>query len=350
MNIYICFGKRKNAMTDNFSGIVNCLNNKSKSIVIAPAACESLDFDDNFFNVINEKIYSNGGCFSKIINLIKLIKFIKKYEYDKLNIFFMNQTIWNLIILLFVKFNRVVVWLHDPRLHSGSTLKDRVVKLFIDKLYLKRVDKIIVSYKGALDELENNKEKGIVIYLPEMIVQEFEDIRDCVADIEYDFIFFGRIEPYKGIENLLNAFVVLNKKLLIVGKGSMESYVNNVAKNNDNIVFVNEYVSNRRLAMYIKKSKFVILPYKDATGTQTVQLANYYGKLVLATKVGCFPEYIIEDINGFYINGFSTVAIEQAVKCVEKLDSQAYQDRIYKSLYRFDIRKIMNKVEKEIDI
>ncbi|WP_303840345.1 glycosyltransferase [Selenomonas ruminantium] len=332
-------------MTDNFLGIVNCLNNKYKSIVIAPAACEPLEFDDNFFQVINEKIYSNGGCCSKIINIIKLIKFIKKYEYDKLNIFFMNQTIWNLIILLFVKFNRVVVWLHDPRLHSGATLKERIVKLFIDKYYLKRVDKIIVSYKGALNELGNNKDKGMVIYLPEMIVQEYEDIKNRDTDIEYDYIFFGRIEPYKGIEILLKAFSKLDNKLLIVGKGSMETYVNDKVKGHNNITFINEYVSNRKLATYIKKSKFVILPYKDATGTQTVQLANYYGKLALATNVGCFTEYITEKINGFYIDECSVEGVCNAIGCLKEIEPHDYEEGIRRKFAMFNIKNITRKLE-----
>ena len=111
-----------------------------------------------------------------------------------------------------------------------------------------------------------------------------------------------------------------------------------------NIEFVNEYVSNRQLAEYIMTSRYVILPYRNATGTQTIQLANYYGKMVLATKVGCFTEYIKEGINGYFIDDNTKESLIVAMR--KRLEYNVIdKDKMNENLCVFDLQSVAKKLQ-----
>ena len=45
----------------------------------------------------------------------------------------------------------------------------------------------------------------------------------------------------------------------------------------------------------------VLLPYRQATGTHIIQIANSLGRPVVCTDAGCFPEYVEHGKNGFVV-------------------------------------------------
>jgi glycosyltransferase involved in cell wall biosynthesis len=48
----------------------------------------------------------------------------------------------------------------------------------------------------------------------------------------------------------------------------------------------------------IRKAKFIVCPYRDATQSGVLMTAMAMHKCVVATNVGSFPEYIQDDYNG----------------------------------------------------
>ena len=137
-------------------------------------------------------------------------------------------------------------------------------------------------------------------------------------------------------------------KLLIVGRGREDSGISRQVEKLDNVDFINEYVPNRKLAEYIKQSRYVILPYKTATGSQTIQLANYYNKLVLATNVGCFPEYVSNGENGFLIKMLNYDCLKEAMKKIIKINEDDYANKILEKYNSFDLNKISCELYKTI--
>ena len=136
-----------------------------------------------------------------------------------------------------------------------------------------------------------------------------------------------------------------NLNLLIVGRGKEDKKISKIVDKMENVTFINRYVSNEDLAKYIKQSKYVILPYVTATGSQTVQIANYYEKMVLATKVGCFAEYIKEGRNGIFIENRDYVSLKKAVLNIMKYKIDNRQKTLIDKEYKkFDLEKISNKL------
>lgn len=246
-------------------------------------------------------------------------------------------------------------WVHDVTEHDGETFLFKFKKRLMENILYKRFNNIVVSYKEAAKEikrkLHDEKINVEILKLPQLKELEFADIKNSNLPIMYDFIFYGRIEKYKGLELLLKVMTdneMSEVKLLIVGRGRDDKNIIRQVEKLDNVDFINEYVPNRKLAEYIKQSRYVILPYKTATGYPIIQLANYYNKLILATRVGCFPEYIIEGANGFLIDDITYDCLKESMKKIMKIDSNNYTYKIMKEYDSFNLGIISNNLYKII--
>lgn len=359
MILSICLGAKKDAVGDLYKDIMNNFPEKEKNIIIIPNAYNEKEFSNDFFKILREKLTITKGKYNKIKGIYKLLKLInkltKKYNID--NIYIHTEEYFSFLFLLtfFIKKNNTTLWFHDPILHEGSPkivyLKRKIAYL----TYLKYIKHLIISYNSVIKEIKNDtslqkiSKKFKVLYLPQMKEMEFENIKNNASiKLKYDFIFYGRIEEYKGLDLLLEVFKdreLQNIRLLIVGRGRKDKEIKDKIKNSINITFINEYVPNRDLAKYIMESKFVILPYKTATGTQTIQIANYYNKMVLTTKVGCFTEYIKEGKNGLFINRQEYNSLKEAILNIMKYKIDDRQKLLINEEYKkFDLVKTANNL------
>lgn len=198
------------------------------------------------------------------------------------------------------------------------------------------------------------------------------------------FLFFGFIRKYKGLHQAIEAFDKVCKQrddvsLLIVG----ESFWNTLPKNNagarlkkflfglaktiflkksddeqnykpldlidtlglqENVKVVNEFVPNEDVHKYFQVSDNIILFYLTATPSGVESLSYNFNLPVLATKVGHFPETIIDGFNGYLANdrdlddmaNVMLKAIQQPIprenikKSTEKLSWKNYAKAILK--------------------
>ena len=107
-------------------------------------------------------------------------------------------------------------------------------------------------------------------------------------------LFVGNLEAYKGCEYLLSAFSIVAKEmndayLILVGKGSLESRLKEVAMKFDvkNKVFFAGYVRDNELPYYYAACDVFVLPsISEYEGFGIVQLeAMACGKPVIATNI-----------------------------------------------------------------
>jgi glycosyltransferase involved in cell wall biosynthesis len=101
-------------------------------------------------------------------------------------------------------------------------------------------------------------------------------------------LFFGLLRPYKGVDVLLDAWrrAALDAELWIVGMPRMDvSFVHG-----PQVRTALRFVSGPELAGAFRAADLVVLPYRDIDQSGVLFTALAFGKPILATAVGGFPE------------------------------------------------------------
>lgn len=126
-------------------------------------------------------------------------------------------------------------------------------------------------------------------------------------------LFFGQIREYKGIDLLIEAYRIVLKNeeniyLIIAGstvsKEATDEYmrlVNSIEKQ-DNIKVNFNFIPKEEVEYYFMAADFVVLPYKQIYHSGVVHVAYSFNKPIIATNVGDFAEFIIENKTGYLVN------------------------------------------------
>jgi glycosyltransferase involved in cell wall biosynthesis len=108
---------------------------------------------------------------------------------------------------------------------------------------------------------------------------------------------FGLLRPYKGIENLLEAFGAAaegraDAELWIVGNPRMdvEPLRRQARAAGARVRFVTRFVDDAEIPAIFRRADLVALPYLDAEHSGVLYTALAFGKPLLLSAVGGFPE------------------------------------------------------------
>jgi glycosyltransferase involved in cell wall biosynthesis len=105
-------------------------------------------------------------------------------------------------------------------------------------------------------------------------------------------LFFGLLRPYKGIEVLLEAFgEVEGAELWIVGNPRMDAApLRRAAAASERIRLVDRFVDEAEIPPLFRRADVVVLPYLDAEHSGVLYTALAFGKPLVMSAVGGFPE------------------------------------------------------------
>jgi glycosyltransferase involved in cell wall biosynthesis len=107
---------------------------------------------------------------------------------------------------------------------------------------------------------------------------------------------FGLLRPYKGIENLIEAFGriggAFGGELWIVGNPRMdvEPLRRQAAEAGGRIRFATRFVDEAEIPAIFRRADLVVLPYLDAEHSGVLYTGLAFGKPLLLSAVGGFPE------------------------------------------------------------
>jgi glycosyltransferase involved in cell wall biosynthesis len=121
---------------------------------------------------------------------------------------------------------------------------------------------------------------------------------DDLAEVEGPVIlFFGLLRPYKGLDVLLEAFrSVRGAELWIVGNPRMplEPLRELAERAPGTVRFVPRFITDPEIAAYFRRADLVVAPYRDGENSGVVYTALAFGKPMLLSAVGGFPELASE--------------------------------------------------------
>jgi glycosyltransferase involved in cell wall biosynthesis len=104
---------------------------------------------------------------------------------------------------------------------------------------------------------------------------------------------FGLLRPYKGIENLVEAFRGIgDAELWIVGNPRMDvgPLRELAAGAKGRVRFVTRFVDDAEIPAIFRRADLVVLPYLDAEHSGVLYTGLAFGKPLLLSAVGGFPE------------------------------------------------------------
>lgn len=125
-------------------------------------------------------------------------------------------------------------------------------------------------------------------------------------------LFFGNLTPSKGIPDLIQAFEHVykrnkNARLIVTGMASkyidIDDFINFAKKLglDEAIVFDSRYIPMEEIEPLMNLANVVVLPYRTISQSGVLQVAYAFGKPVVATNTGGFPEAVEEGKSGFLV-------------------------------------------------
>jgi glycosyltransferase involved in cell wall biosynthesis len=110
------------------------------------------------------------------------------------------------------------------------------------------------------------------------------------------YLFFGRIDKYKGIINLLRAYgtlaPALRPPLVIAGSGQLQDDEEKLVGRNDGVVLLNRFISNAEMLWLIQHALTVVLPYTEASQSGVLPIAYHFGVPVVTSNVPGLTEFV----------------------------------------------------------
>ena len=135
-------------------------------------------------------------------------------------------------------------------------------------------------------------------------------------------LFFGRIEQYKGVEVLYQAYqqdaALRQWPLVIAGSGYL--YFERDPAAEQGVVFINRYIADEEVRCLFARAACVVFPYTSATQSGVVSLAFYFGVPVIVSDVPFLGELVEDGVTGY------TVAARDPAALAERLRRLLGQD------------------------
>jgi glycosyltransferase involved in cell wall biosynthesis len=106
-------------------------------------------------------------------------------------------------------------------------------------------------------------------------------------------LFFGLLRPYKGIDTLLRAFAsVKGAELWIVGNPRMDvAPLRALAgEASGRVRFLTRFVDDAEIPPILRRADLLVLPYRDAEQSGVLYTGLAFGKPLVLSAVGGFPE------------------------------------------------------------
>lgn len=149
---------------------------------------------------------------------------------------------------------------------------------------------------------------------------------------QINLLFFGLIEPYKGLDILLIAFSKIqytfpHLHLYICGNpyedfAKYEKIILEYQIDRSRLHLELRYLNIYESIEVIQKSDLVVLPYKESSQSGVIPFVNTLGKPVIATRVGGLPEMILEGQNGYLVEPNNPEELAKRIAFVISSDEQ----------------------------
>lgn len=288
------------------------------------------------FNKLKSLILNNEGYEKLIFNFCK----IKKIEL----VHYINGIPSIAVQNRMEKFGITVLsTVHDLVPHEAKKAWYKMLRQKIRYMRLNenlRKAKFLVT--NSMEQYDNLKRKypnkEIAFHsFPSLVTKDIAEGKDIPIElkniIKPYILFFGRIEEYKGVHLLYQAFMessLLQNMCNLVIAGSGQLGFTRV-QDDDGVIFLNRYIKDSEVAYLYKNAHCVVYPYISATQSGVLSLAFFYQTPVLASDVTFFKGIIEKSGTGLLFENGNVEDLKHQLSTLMKLDTNAmkYKQNLY---------------------
>lgn len=255
----------------------------------------------------------------EVVSFFKLLLFLVRFR-PTIVIAHENGQFYSAALLAVLRlFCPIYLIVHDPAPHTGAdavAARKRAGRIALER----RLASVFVVHGAFCAELlRRQKPQSTIISIPHGPIL-FDDNVDEPRDGHVEFLLFGRMQQYKGVDILLEAFARIlpdypDVRLRLAGRGpELERLKPSLDALGEAVIVDREFVTPAKLIGYIKRSSAIVLPYRNATQSGVVSAAFANGRTVIVTDVGAIGEFVRHDVNGILLEAGSVASLESALR------------------------------------
>lgn len=261
--------------------------------------------------------------------------------------------------------NKNVVWIcYNPKrdfydlksfYHSNSSLTKKIM-LYTKEILFKKLDKISAHKCIKIFPISNNIKERVKTYYG--IESEFIFIPGIhFKDYEFKkygdyFLSVSRIVKSKRVDIIVESMNrIKNKKikLYVVGTGSEIKNVLELAKSNENVVFLGEVDNEKLKSLYSNCFGVIYIPIEEDWGLIPLEAAASH-KPIIGANEGGLKETIINNKTGILIENPDPEKLAKEIEFLfkNKKNAKKMGETAYDHLSKLDWKFILPNFEKEL--
>lgn len=231
-----------------------------------------------------------------------------------------------------------------------------------DFIAAQRPDTIISLSSSVAERCKKYYQRQSVVIFPPFDTDYWENIKLSIKNYELSksklygilkpvqeassnyYLIVSRLEPYKKIDLAIDTFNNLpNKQLIIVGEGTQQKKLHQIA--NNNIIFI-ENITDVELAYLYSHARALIMPQEEDFGYTSLE-AQFYSCPVIAYRKGGAAETVIDNLTGIMFSEQNRKSLQAALERFEQVeynlrDINTHLRKFSKNNFKKELRKVIN--------
>lgn len=210
-----------------------------------------------------------------------------------------------------------------------------------DRTAADRPDKYIANSKHVAKRLKKYFQVDSEVLYPPVDVERFY----AYEESDDYFLIVSALSPFKKIDLAISTFNKIGKRLIIIGGGSQQKFLESIAGPTVEIL---GRKSDAEVKRYMQECKALVFPGEEDFGITPVE-AMACGKPVIAYGKGGVTESVVSEITGIFFAEQTVQSLELAIAKFYELESsfdapviRARAEKFSRKQFIEDFKTIMN--------
>ncbi len=221
-----------------------------------------------------------------------------------------------------------VLTVHDVTPHPGSS-RSNLRRRLIARFLASRADRIHVHSDGlkrSMARFRSHLSCNVDI-IPHGTLSLFQywAVGDIAAEPS-TCLFFGRMEYYRGLDNLmiigeLLKTMVPHCRIIVAGRGPELRRHRSQLERMGVFEIHDAFIPDSQVHVFFRRASLLLLPYHEASQSGLLAMSLSFGLPVVAMAVGAIPEVIVDGVHGKLVPAGDTKALADAAASLLKLEA-----------------------------